>query len=376
MQSMTTEDRIYRLNYLSGVRIGKEIEGLENWGKERVEKALTILEDEALLDAECERQLRPLLATAPGPATLPLRLNMTRDRDGLNRPIYTPLPEGITSATHCESCFTCGYVVQYARGRCPTCGIPSMTDICIRQALESCSRPYIAFSGGKDSLVVMHMVSQIDDSVPIVYCDDELLYPEHVAYMDAAKDFYAGRLRIVQGGGLHRDWFRPWKTGVPWWRPPHPSMEFLPWVAERNVTPGELATRLGYDGVFLGLRRAESLRRAGILATANGLERLNGVWYANPLIEWSDYDVWAYIKKHNLPYCPVYNRLSEIGVSTHHQRLGPLALTPGEYLWKGWPSLYASLIRRYGLMWTRPASRRKPKGIATMDWLEILDAIR
>ena len=52
----------------------------------------------------------------------------------------------------------------------------------IEEALERCQRPYVAFSGGKDSLVVAHLVSQVNNSVEMVYCDDELLYPECPIY--------------------------------------------------------------------------------------------------------------------------------------------------------------------------------------------------
>lgn len=245
----------------------------------------------------------------------------------------------------------------------------------ISKALRLVSRPYIAFSGGKDSLVVAHMVCQVDNSIPMVYCDDELLYPEHVEYMNDTKLRFGDRLRIVQGGGLHRQWFRPWKSGMDWWRNPHPSMEALSWVSERNVSPGELATRLGYDGVFLGLRRAESLRRADILAPSTGIDRLNRVWYINPLIDWSDDEVWDYIITEGLAYCPVYDQLSKIGVSRHHSRLGPLPLSQGEHLWKGWPELYLALVRRYGLRWTRPG-RRKPPSMDNLMWLELQDALR
>lgn len=245
----------------------------------------------------------------------------------------------------------------------------------ITEALRLASLPYIAFSGGKDSLVVSHLVSHVDGSVPMVYCDDELLYPEHVEYMDDTKKRFGDRLRIVQGGGLHRQWFRPWKSGVDWWRTPRPSMEALSWVSERNVSSGELATRLGYDGVFLGLRRAESLRRADILALSTGIDRLNRVWYINPIIDWSDDDVWTYIDDHGLVYCSVYDTLAEIGVGRHQARLGPLPLSEGEHLWKGWPDLYIALIRRYGLRWTRPG-RRKPHGMDNLTWLELQDALR
>ena len=183
-------------------------------------------------------------------------------------------------------------------------------------------------------------------------------------------------VRIVQGGGLHRQWFRPWKSGVQWWRTPHHKMEILPWVSDRDVAAGELAARLGYTGVFLGLRRAESVRRAGILEASTGLDSLNGVWYCNPILDWSDDDVWDYIQEHGLAYCSVYDRLAEIGVSRHRSRLGPLPLSEGEHLWRGWPQLYVSLITRYGLRWTRPTSKRRPKDMDPLDWLDIQNALQ
>ena len=80
----------------------------------------------------------------------------------------------------------------------------------IEQALAKCHHPYIAFSGGKDSLVVEHLVHSVKPDVEMIYCDDELLYPEHVDYIRQVKDREGDRLRLVSGGGLHRQWFYPW----------------------------------------------------------------------------------------------------------------------------------------------------------------------
>ena len=139
-----------------------------------------------------------------------------------------------------------------------------------------------------------------------------------------------------------------------------------------------LARHLGYDGAFLGLRRAESLRRADILAASTGVDWIGGLrryWHVNPIIDWSDADVWEYIDAHGLDYCPVYDRLADIGVSLHHARLGPLPLSDGKHLWTGWPQLYAALICRYGRRWTVPVGKRRPKGIAPLDWLDIQSAL-
>lgn len=246
----------------------------------------------------------------------------------------------------------------------------------ISAALEMCQRPYIAFSGGKDSLVVAHLVHRIDSSVEMVYCDDELLWPEHNDYMAEIKAMEGSRLRWVSGGGLHRGWFRPWSMAADnWWRDPPAEMEWLPFVDGQRGRLSRLAVQLGYDGAFLGMRRAESRRREAILDNSSGTEMLAGYLRVNPIIDWSDDDVWAYIGAENLTCCPVYDRLTAIGVSRHNARLGPLPLAQGEHLWKGWPELYVSLVQRYGLHWTRPGLRRPPS-ITPLLWLELKDALQ
>ena len=164
----------------------------------------------------------------------------------------------------------------------------------IVRALDRCQRPYIAFSGGKDSLVVAHLVHQVDPGVQMIYCDDELLYPKHVDFIRRVKDAEGDRLHIMSGGGLHREWFCPWMN-TPYWREPEPEMQWLPSVGlQHRGQLAKLAPWLGYDGLFMGLRRAESLRRAEILKTSKGIDKKRHLLYVNPLIEWSDDDVWDY----------------------------------------------------------------------------------
>lgn len=50
----------------------------------------------------------------------------------------------------------------------------------------------------------------------------------------------------------------------------------------------------------------------------------------------------------DLPYSPVYDRLTAIGVPRDRQRVGVLALTPGWMLRAGWPQLWRDLCERYG----------------------------
>jgi len=250
----------------------------------------------------------------------------------------------------------------------------------IAEGLERTQRPYIALSGGKDSQVVAHLVHRVDPSIPMVYSDDELLFPEHVAFIRRLRDEVGAQLRIVSGASVHSGWFTPWQGAVStYWRQPEPEMEWLPLRDGRRLRLSVVARRLGYDGAFLGLRRSESMRRHSLLSGTGGLAWIGGYWRINPLIDWTTEDVWGYIRQHALTPCSVYARFTALRAPQRLMRLGPLPLADGELLMRGWPALYAALVRRYGRRWSVPApdptGRRRPKGISSLDWLDIQEAI-
>jgi 3'-phosphoadenosine 5'-phosphosulfate sulfotransferase (PAPS reductase)/FAD synthetase len=53
----------------------------------------------------------------------------------------------------------------------------------IAEVLAMSKNPYIAFSGGKDSAVTLHMARSIDPSVVAIWSDDEWNLPETMELM-------------------------------------------------------------------------------------------------------------------------------------------------------------------------------------------------
>jgi len=106
----------------------------------------------------------------------------------------------------------------------------------------------------------------------------------------------------------------------------------------------------GGDGKakIIGVRIAESARRAGIWRTVNQ-NRKGGLIIA-PIAYWTDKDVWDFHAKYNLPYCQLYDegfhRLGCIGC--------PLAGPAGQRKeFERWPA-YEKLWRRgFQKMWDR-----------------------
>lgn len=229
----------------------------------------------------------------------------------------------------------------------------------IRTALSLSRRQhYVAFSGGKDSLAVAALVRKVEvldglpgKGIPLVWSDDELEYPEHVAYM---RKWYTGdNLVVTLGRSEHAGWFKPW-TQEPYWRQPFDGALH---IEERSE---DYWATEGYDLTFTGLRADESSRRRdhliGVAAGLNrgelpGLYRASTGWRCTPIWDWSADDVWALIAGWGLPYSPVYDRLTAIGIPRKQQRVGPLPLARREHLADGWPGLLRDLEARYGARW-------------------------
>lgn len=218
----------------------------------------------------------------------------------------------------------------------------------IERALAISKAPYVAFTSGKDSMVVASLVERIARGVILAWSDDELEFPETVEMMGHLVDSL--EFVVTSGWTYHADWFAPW-TDPPFWREPFPEMRWI------EIPQDDWMARDGHDLTFLGTRAEESRKRRDWLF--NAFVRWGGVYPVAsgtgkrccPIWDWTADDVWAYIATHNLPVNPVYNTLEAIGVDRKHQRLGPLPLARRSDLEAGWPDLLARLEERYGKRW-------------------------
>ncbi|MFW5803543.1 MAG: phosphoadenosine phosphosulfate reductase family protein [Verrucomicrobiota bacterium] len=186
-------------------------------------------------------------------------------------------------------------------------------------------RPYyLCFSGGKDSIVCRHLLDMAGVDYTAHYNVSTLDPPELIYYL---REYHPD----VQ-------WVRATSKCLPaymidklW-----PPMRQQRWCCE-------IYKEKGGDGEFmvLGIRRAESVgrrnRRLIELCPSRQARKLH------PILHWSDEDVWAFIRKHDLPYCCLYDegfrRLGCIGcpMAGAKQVRTQFARWPGyERLWRRW----------------------------------------
>jgi len=97
----------------------------------------------------------------------------------------------------------------------------------------------------------------------------------------------------------------------------------------RKVEP--LARALAGKAAWLtGLRREQSVTRT-VLPLAEVDDAHGGIWKINPLADWSETQVWAYLREHHLPYNALHDRgFPSIGCAPCTR-----AVAPGEDLRAG-----------------------------------------
>ena len=226
---------------------------------------------------------------------------------------------------------------------------------------------YVAFSGGKDSLVALHLALQAEPNVPVVFFDSGFEYPETYQYLatvqeafDIEIDWYHARhstLEVLAATG-HWDHRAPVSTNAP---------------SLHRILITDPAARAHADhgrGEVWGVRAEESdgrrIRYAIALReeiarschsccpthrdqrrTHGGLiRRADGTAAYGPVWDWTTDQIWAHIARHQLPINPVYDKLRAIGAPEHFLRISHMLdaqrLEQGRVTWlrRGWPDLF------------------------------------
>jgi len=163
-------------------------------------------------------------------------------------------------------------------------------------------RPHVVLSSsfGAQAAVSLHLVTRLWPEIPVVLIDTGYLFPETYRFADEL----AGRLKLnlkVYRAAESPAWQearygREWEQGV----------EGLERYNRRNkVEPMQRALReLGARAWITGLRRQQAKTRAnlGVLGVQNDVVKVQ------PIIDWTDRDVFQYLQKHDLPYHPLWEK--------------------------------------------------------------------
>lgn len=180
----------------------------------------------------------------------------------------------------------------------------------VEWAFENLPRNHVLTSSfGAQAAVSLHLVTRVDPDVPIVLVDTGYLFPETYRFIDELTERLDLNLKVYRA-----------ETSPAWQEARH-GQRWLQGVEglnayndENKVEPMRRALReLDVSTWMAGLRRNQSQSRAAIPY----LERSKGRWKVHPIADWTDRDVHQYLKKHGLPYHPLWEK-GYLSIGDHH----------------------------------------------------------
>ncbi len=157
----------------------------------------------------------------------------------------------------------------------------------------------LSSSFGAQSAVALHLLSTRKPDIPVVLVDTGYLFAETYRFADELVERLQLNIKVYRPL-VSRAWMEA-RHGKLW----EQGLEGIERYNHlRKVEPLRRALEeLDVRTWFTGLRRSQSESRR---ETAF-VELRNGRLKVNPLADWNDRDVWTYLKKHDLPYHPLWD---------------------------------------------------------------------
>lgn len=168
-------------------------------------------------------------------------------------------------------------------------------------ALEHLPKRHVLTSSfGAQAAVSLHLVTRQAPDIPVIFIDTGYLFPETYRFVDELTErlnlnieVYRSRTSPAWQESRHG---RRWEQGVE-------GLEKYNY--DNKVEPMGRALRdIGVGTWFAGVRRAQAASRANVPFLDWSGER----WKVHPIADWTDRDVYLYLKEHDLPYHPLWKQ--------------------------------------------------------------------
>ena len=183
--------------------------------------------------------------------------------------------------------------LQALRARAENMDAQPLLKLAIREVFPG--KIAVISSFAAESVVLLHLVAQIDPATPVLFLNTHKLFGETMRYRDRLQETLG--LTDVRAIGPHPDDRRlKDPEGTLWSRDPDACCHF------RKVVPLRRAL-LGFDAFVTGRKRFQTTERARMemVEAAEGRVRLN------PLVAWTLADLMSHIEEHRLPKHPLIN---------------------------------------------------------------------
>jgi len=190
----------------------------------------------------------------------------------------------------------------------------------------------VSYSGGKDSLATLLVVTKAIGKVPMLFADTGLEFPETYENVRSVAEKYS--LEVIRTDGNNTFWETFARQG-----PPAVNARWCCRVCKLTPVLDLIREKWGECLSFIGQRRYESATRAQsdrVWRNRNVKMQLS----AAPIHNWTAMHVWLYIWREEAPYNALYgHRLDRIGCfMCPSSDMALLHMIAGDYpdLWQGW----------------------------------------
>lgn len=164
----------------------------------------------------------------------------------------------------------------------------------------------VSFSGGKDSAVTAILVQKALGSIPLVFGDTTIEFPDTYSYIE--------RFAEANGFELHQE--KPDADFLDLCKTLGPPSRIMRWCCTvcKSRPINKFYNQLERDVVsFDGIRRMESSRRANYPRVVQ-VQKFSRQVAARPIVNWSSFAVWLYILYKQVEYNPLYeNGYNRVG---------------------------------------------------------------
>jgi phosphoadenosine phosphosulfate reductase len=145
----------------------------------------------------------------------------------------------------------------------------------------------LACSFQKEESVLVHILAAVTPDVRMFTIDTGVLFPETLRTWKRFEEHFGLKIEAFDA-----------------------SSPASPWTAECCCAEAKIAALDraldGFDAWMTGIRRDQAPTRVHVPKLTR--DRRRGIWKVSPLADWSEQDVWSYIRRHDLPYHPLHDR--------------------------------------------------------------------